>query len=899
MQGTQITRCVGILAAWAIMVSGAWAQIPPASPSTAATGDISGSVRDKLTGMALLDANIGVLGTKWGAVSVEDGSFIIKNLPVGSYDLIVQMMGYGEDIMRGIEVEEGGKARVIFELKGQIVTTLTVVKVTGERKLIDKGDTGTSHNISSDDISALPVDDVEEVIGLKAGVIAKGGELHFRGGRGGEVQYQVDGVAVRDPLVGQTASPATLAISEVDAVLGGMDAKYGNAQSGVVLYRTKEGGPNFSGEIRYQTDDYGSPSNTFDNYDRIFIGLGGPLPVHNLTYYLSGEATYQDPYPKTTERRSRRKELDFISVGDRQNNSTKVQVKLAYKASPNHKLTFETTNQKTRSDSYIHCWSQVGFVQEFLDTTRTQEVVLRHGRWSPLKLDSTYVYYNAAEHTPNYINEFNQYKAVLNHTLSKNARYEFKVSHQHFYADSRVLDKNEWEYDGERHRDYWFNYTDGQSYDFFVISGDYPYLSVRDTHVYQGIFDLTYKKGDHTFETGFTAVYNDMRYFSVTRPYNNDANGYIGQPRTKYHYYNPEGGIYIQDRWEHEGMVINCGVRYDIFSVGQQVALADVQERVKTQFSPRIGIAYPISDRDVFSFHYGRFYQIPDRQFLFDDLDSYDTTRGNPNLTNETTVAYQAAIQHLFSDILVGQFSVFYRDIFGQVTAELTQDWASTGNIQQYVNKDYASARGFEVNLSRAFRDYLMWNVSYAYMVATGVSSDPSGSIARNFVYLPTGEQPLNWDTRHSFGASINIADQRNWGIGITWDYMTGYPYTPQQRDTREQEPEMLNSRRLPSKTTLAVRLDKYYQVWGKRLSLFLDGRNVLDAKNLRDIQVGNPPGVPVGDDYMVYYTETGRIGGAYLQDRDGDGVEDFIALNDPRVYETPRSVRIGIGFQF
>jgi outer membrane receptor protein involved in Fe transport len=784
-------------------------------------------------------------------------------------------------------------------MRQQIVATLPVLEIKGERKLIDKRDTGTSHTITADDISALPVDDVQEVIALKAGVIAKGDELYFRGGRSGEVQFQVDGVAVRDPLHGQSAAPAMLALANSETILGGMDAKYGNAQSGVVIYHTKEGGPEFSGELRYQTDDYGSPKNNFDNYDRLFLGMGGPMPVPNLTYYISGEATFSDPYPKTPEVRGRSNLLNFISVGDRQYNSLKFQGKLAYKPSPNHKLTVETTRQRTRRDSYYHLWSRVGYVQEFLDTTRTEEVVLRHGRWSPLPLDSTYVYYNPAERTPNRLDEFTDYKMSLNHTLSRNAQYVFRVSHQHFFVDRRVQDKNEWEYEGERWRDYFFNYTDALTNDYYVISGDYPTLSTRETHVYQGVFDLTYRKGKHTFETGFTAAYNDMRYFQVDNPYLNDSFGRIGSPRTSYHNYNPEGGIYVQDRWEHEGMVLNVGVRYDIFSVGNEISLADVQERVKTQASPRIGIAYPISDRDVFSFHYGRFYQIPDRHYLFDNLDVYQGTRGNPNLTNETTVAYQAAIQHLFTDILVGQFSVYYKDIFGQITAEETPDWSSTGVVRQYVNKDYASSKGFEVNLSRSFRDHVMWNLSYSYMVATGVASDPQGSISRNFVYLPTGERPLNWDARHSFGASLSIMDPRNWGVSLTWDYITGYPYTPEQRDTRQQEPEIVNSRRLPSSTTLSIRLDKYYQVWGNRLALFLDARNVLDAKNISDIEQSLTPGPPVGDDYMIYYTETGRVGGAYLADQDGDGVEEFIPLNDPRVYESPRTVRVGVGFEF
>ncbi len=108
-----------------------------------------------------------------------------------------------------------------------------------------------------------------------------------------------------------------------------------------------------------------------------------------------------------------------------------------------------------------------------------------------------------------------------------------------------------------------------------------------------------------------------------------------------------------------------------------------MKERVKKQCRPRVGIAYPISDRDVFSFHYGRFYQIPDRQYIFDNRNVFDgRARGNPNLTNETTVSYQAGIQHLFNELVSGQFSVYYKDIFGLLTTDEHPVLGAVGNIR-------------------------------------------------------------------------------------------------------------------------------------------------------------------------------------------------------------------------
>jgi outer membrane receptor for ferrienterochelin and colicin len=872
-----------------------------ASAQGSGTGSITGKVTDA-DGKPLPFANILILGTAWGGMSTETGAFTIKNVPVGNYSVKVMCMGYDDQALTDVRVDRGETTTIAFKVKQKVVGVMDLVEITAARERI-KATSRTGHEVRASDAESLPIDEITELIGMKAGIVARGGELHFRGGRGGEVQYQVDGVPVRDPLVGGGVSLAALALESADVIMGGLDAQYGNAQSGVINYKTKEGGQSFEGELLYLTDDYGQPDNTYDNLDRVFVGIGGPSPIKDLTYYLSGEGTYSDTYPATIERRNHRKVLNFVSLGSRKNNSVRFQGKLAYRIGPSYKLTAEVINNKTLTDVYYHAWSRDGYVQTFRDTTRTGEIVLRHGRWSQVPVDSTYAYYNAAEHTPNYEDKFNQMKLVWTHTIDATTFYSIKLSRSSFFADRKVKGKQPWEYDGTSARDYYYNYLDNESSDYFVVWGDYPSFSHRNTKVLTGKVDFTKKMKRHTFQAGVDGTYNDMSLFQVDRPYATSATGEIGATRDRYHYYNPEGAVYLQDRWEHEGMVLNLGLRYDIFSVGQQIPISEVQDRVKRQFSPRVGIAYPISDRDVFSFHYGRFYQIPDRQYIFDNRNVFDgRVRGNPNLSNETTVSYQAGIQHLFSELVSGQFSVYYKDIFGLVTTDEYPVLGSVGNIPSYVNKDYASARGFETTLSRSFGNNFGMELNYAFGVATGVGSDPNARRSQNFAYLPVSEQPLNWDTRHTFRAQLQIAKPMSWGTSFVWQFATGFPYTPIERTTRQIEPEMVNSRRMPSEANLDIQAEKFYTVWGQRFKVFLQSRNVLDSKNITDLEPPNDFTGPAlrGNDYQIYYTETGRAGGAYLgDDENGDGIEDFVPLNDPRVFGDPRAVRVGVSFSF
>ena len=77
--------------------------------------------------------------------------------------------------------------------------------------------------------------------------------------------YSIAGI---DLSVGGGANIANLSVASADVLSGGMDAEYGNALSGVVSVSTKEGTDRLSGEVRWDTDRYGDPTKTFNNYDR-------------------------------------------------------------------------------------------------------------------------------------------------------------------------------------------------------------------------------------------------------------------------------------------------------------------------------------------------------------------------------------------------------------------------------------------------------------------------------------------------------------------------------------------------------------------------------------------------------------------------------------------------------
>jgi outer membrane receptor for ferrienterochelin and colicin len=331
----------------------------------AQTGRITGKVTDAKSGEPLAFANVVIVGTKMGAMTLNDGTYTVTGVPVGSYTVKAMMMGYTAIDKAAVKVDAGAATDVNFQLEETIVSRTQEIVVEAELPQVDVKSSTTTSRVSSEQLQELPVDDVVSAVALKSGIVKTGDELHVRGGRGGEVQMQIDGVPVDDPLGGGAISVGLLGTDQSEVVTGGMDAEYGNAQSAIINVSTREGGKNFEGQVRYMTDDFGRSDKTYTNYDRFSIGFGGPLLLRNLTYYLSGEGTFSDGENWMIARKNEQRLLgDFIKFSDRQYTDYNVQGKLAWQINPRLKVIGEAIYSHSVSDPYINNWNIDGYVQK-------------------------------------------------------------------------------------------------------------------------------------------------------------------------------------------------------------------------------------------------------------------------------------------------------------------------------------------------------------------------------------------------------------------------------------------------------------------------------------------------------------------------------------------------------
>ncbi|MCH2446647.1 MAG: carboxypeptidase regulatory-like domain-containing protein, partial [Candidatus Marinimicrobia bacterium] len=249
-------------------------------------GSIEGRLSDSETGEPLPGVNVMVKGTYYGAASDADGYFRITNVSTGSYDMEVSMIGYKVILRTGVKVNAGRTTTVDFQLEQTVLALGEEVVVVGKKPLFDVDETASITKLSSDDLEDMIVNSVEDILAAQVGVTKVNNEIHIRGGRIDESLYIIDGLSIKDPLSGYSGNLFVNAesIENLEIITGGYNAEYGQAMSGIINIRLKEGRDKFEGSIKYLSDHWGAATGAFEHFnsDRFEMNLGGPSPLLEL-----------------------------------------------------------------------------------------------------------------------------------------------------------------------------------------------------------------------------------------------------------------------------------------------------------------------------------------------------------------------------------------------------------------------------------------------------------------------------------------------------------------------------------------------------------------------------------------------------------------------------------------
>ncbi len=799
------------------------------------TGKIAGIVKNT-GGESMVGVNVYVEGLNLGAATDADGYFFIINVPPGKQRLTAQYIGYKDVTITDVFVRVDHTTELNFVIEEDVLNLGESIVVEATRREIERDVTFTNVNVNTETIEQLPVTSVNEVLSLQAGVVNTGA-LHVRGGRSGELAYLIDGNRVEDPLFGGSPTDVnTKAIQQLELITGTFNAEYGNAQSGVINIVTKENFDRLTGDIRYRSSNLGIEEASNNLNGRLVEGyLNGPLyPGSKVGILLSGKLDNNDNYYQ-----SGRLSPEGIPTGEFSgeafgyNNLTSVFGKIYFKPFSTGKLSFSYNYNDREWQSYVHSYKYIP--------------------------DSAFTRFRES-----------QLLAMnFSHTLSQKLFYEFRLSYYQYdflknYAD---LDYSE--------------YTSGASRryngEFRLSAGNEEFID-QNTKTLTGKIDAIYQYNrHHLFKAGIELQQHDVDYFWIFGPTRLPQNQYINDFNLKPY----EGAAYIQDKIEFENIILNAGLRWDFYDPKIDY-IADPNNRanslteasIKSQLSPRLGIAYPLTENMVFHFAYGHFLQRPTFEVLYEDLTrNLDVNKpliGNPDLEPRQTQSQEFGVNAQIAGNLSLQSTVFSKKIRNQIgVAWVFKEAGVLNQYAYYTNEDFASAKGFEVSPRWRYKRMTLGG-NYTYQIAEGSSSSQQERFTGAFDVK--GRQslqfyPLSFDQTHMVNAYISLNTPRSQGsfgvfspilnnayLTLLFQYGSGLPFT--FNPTRKRYEPDLNNARLPATYNVDLKAEKRFAVGPARMGLLFEIYNLLNRENVRSVYsvTGLPDdsGDPQSEEYIV-----------------------------------------------
>ena len=842
-------------------------------------GSVVGRVTDKKTGHALPFANVTVVEAKRGVLTDSEGQYLLSGLLPGTYEIRVQFLGYKAESRPGVTVEAGKSLTLDFKLEDIVVHEEKAVEVTAERRLVDVKQGTTVRSVGAAEIRNLPVQTVGEVLQRQAGINAENDQIHVRGGRADETVFVVNGVANRDLVTGQSTAGQLNArsVAEVNVATGAYDVRYGNALSGVVEVRLKEGGDEFAAGLTTNVGSYGgrnvqfvvggpdivlgpvlrrigipgSFSSLIDvsgaGLETRFVNLFGARPDPLTSIWQEGtplsgrlHSSYEDKLFGRTFKYG-----DFFSPSE--DNRWAARYSLTWKANTRDKVSFNAVKRIAIDQ---------GFSRTFINATGDAGDPAYPWQWA-----------RRIDHGPTIFEDNVQTSLQWRRTLSSSGYTEFQVS-RYFSAQRQDVQGKQWS-DYVEPDD--FSLDDSTRWsDFFVDTGDNNTWQDRRSTSYELQWSLTQGHRRHEFEIGLDHQFQSVQFVTIQDPWVFDPDG-LGGSHDLWQAHPMVGDMYLRDRLEYEGFKANFGLRADYWFIGREAeaALADTGNfnvspgtrddfykdtqsffgrRFKLRLSPRLSVSHPITEHSNFFFNYGMFTQIPTYRYVYSKLNSISSESfpllGNPDLNPQVAINYELGGKHQFLPTAAFNATFFVKDTYDYpaATSFTPTSGRSLSPFLVYLNGHFARSKGFEVEFEKRSSSFWSGKVIYTFQQTKGKSSDPNAQKVVQDTGGDASETPLSetfvtWNRPHKLALSFDLrfekAAPERWaflkqsGLNVYVQGQSGKAYTPIDALTKQSgEP---NSRNAPFEMTTDVRANHWISLGQQKLDLSLSALNIFN----------------------------------------------------------------------
>jgi outer membrane receptor protein involved in Fe transport len=779
------------------------------------SGSIGGKVTDTKDNSPLVGATVKIVGSNIGAVTDDDGNYLILNVDVGTYNIEASYIGYNSMRQIGIKISVDQRTKVNFELSVSGEITTGPIDVVAERKGIDVEQSGRI--IESQQIKNSGTRGVMNIVSKTAGVVQdeRGSSINIRGGRSNESIVIIDGVETTNPLDGSSRAfvPNNL-LQEISVLTGGFGAEYGNVLSGVINVSTKSGSEKYTGSAEIITDELtGRYIDTkSQGYNLYNVSFGGPLiPTKNLSkvfnFFGSVERTFEriaiaswitDKLPTIVPNGelkddetgnwsyNGRLNLNFSEL---KGGKIPINLKFGTSVNLNRSRSFyggnvwqnSDRNPIVETDDYqyfariIHNVSSKFFYEAQVSYFKT------YSEQSDQYFGDNLTYYGDTNHVPG-LNAYYQSAGTTN-AMGKQLTSDPNTSYL-YYMKNYVIDyysKTDVSYIGTKFDGTWALLNKKIGDHEIKFGGEYKYHTLKRESVYPIVLsDLTISSAlDRWYSTneGRLKSYG----YRIVDPYTgtliadgNDAK----HPIT--------GGFYVRDKVSFSDFNFNGGLRVDFLDVNTKVwkdlehditgadgiiASDDdfVDSKTNWSVSPRLGFSFPVTDKTIFHAQYGKMVQMPQLTLLYVSQEtmrrflstSLQDVIENSALTPSKLTQYEIGLKHQIGDLIDLGATAFYKestDLVGAARIKATDDGKVPVGFVTYKNTDFAISRGVDFYLSLRRTNRLSVNLAYTLAWATGTGSDAYSktSLANNSSEeMPLYVYALDYDQRHT--GSVNL----------------------------------------------------------------------------------------------------------------------------------------------
>jgi len=483
----------------------------------------------------------------------------------------------------------------------------------------------------------------------------------------------------------------------------------------------------------------------------------------------------------------------------------------------------------------------------------------------------------------------------------------------------------------------------------------YQNVALVDTN-YNGIvepFELTTGDVEEWEFATYRNMYIDALGFDI---YGNEADEYDFDTAAQAPGNPVNFRAYISDKLEYKDIVVSFGLAYEHFNsnayapdsdgdgVGDNDGFNETHitknrvdrtgtkensykyEKVEAHDSwlPRLGFAFPVTEKTVFRAQYGNYMQnVPLRRlYMTDSQFSANITQGNytisenPTLKPERQTTYEVGFTQQIGQFAALDVAGFYKEVRDYVLSQnrFSANWDNSGLVwAQYQNGDFGTSTGFSFNLRMRRIQGFLADLNYSLMWARGTGTNAQSNYYINWLGnngslddYPSTINPLDYDQRHTASLLLDWRSMQSsglladFGVNAVFTFGSGQAYTPSRIESDifgkgNMFPlAAINSASLPATMRLDLKVDKAVTLGGVRLNVYALVLNAMNKENANGVYPGT--GL-VGDDGYLS-TAAGQVWAeanmaAFQNSRPADYYADMIQRANR--YGIPRTVRFGI----